>query len=390
MADPSQVRRITWRSADVARVLGLAFLFVFVWRFFWMVHSAVFLAVLAILIAIIIHVPARFLSRWIPFRLAFVLVLGLFLGGLGLLLVRMIPQLVEQASLLAVQLPEQLESVRTWLREKTGRAASSDALSQNINQQVGALARRFVPLAFNAVTTLLGSFAIVVLAAFLAAEPQTYRDLVLRAAPPERRDTWTRIYDEAGRNLRMWVLGKAASMVAIGVVSYIGLTLFGIPGALALACFAALMEFIPNFGPTIAALPAMVAAFAISPITSLYVAIFYFVLQQVQNSITVPLVERRAVNIPPAALLVWQLMLAVGFGILALFVATPLLTVLVVAVRILYTERVEDLQRWDRRENEVPATAAALANPPEPPDDDADADDGGGSQLPPGSNTLGA
>src|SRR5690606_33255418 len=130
---------------------------------------------------------------------------------------------------------------------------------------------------------------------------------------------------------------------------------------LALAVLAALLEFVPNLGPTIAAIPAVVAAFVISPATALWVAIFYAVLQQVQNGISVPLIERRAVNIPPAALLLWQLMLAIGFGILGLFVATPLLAVIVVAVRILYIEPTEERYEWDRREASTgsPETTAA-------------------------------
>src|SRR5690606_970789 len=147
--------------------------------------------------------------------------------------------------------------------------------------------------------------------------------------------------------------------VAVGIAVWIGLSLFKIPGALALAAFAAVLEFIPNLGPTIAAAPAIVAAFLISPATALWVAIFYFVLQQIQSAITVPLVERRAVNIPPAALLIWQLMLAVGFGLLGLFVATPLLAVISVAVRLLYVEPGEARFANDRREHAAAADPAS-------------------------------
>jgi len=146
-------------------------------------------------------------------------------------------------------------------------------------------------------------------------------------------------------------------------VTYVGLTLLEVPGALVLSVFAALMEFIPNFGPTLAAIPAMAAAFTVKPSLAVYVAIFYFLLQQVQNAITVPLVERKAVNIPPAVLLVWQLMLTVGFGVIALFVATPMLAVLVVVVRVFYLEPMEERHQWNRRENEVPAPEAD-AEPP--------------------------
>jgi len=353
----SVVRRITWRSADVARVLGMGFLFLFLWRFFWLVHAALFVALLAVLIAIVLHVPARKLSRWIPFRVAFPIVLIAFIGGLIGLLIVMIPQMVEQGTQLAGSLPDTLRSLAEWVRSKTGHLPNADRWQRQIEQ----FAARFVPVAFNALTTVLGSFAVIVLAAFLAAEPKMYRDLVLSIVPDDRRPQWSRLLDEAGRSLKSWVIGKSFTMLGIGIATYIGLTLLGVPGALALAAFAALMEFIPNFGPTIAAIPAMIAGFAVAPGTAVYVAVFYFLLQQVQNAITVPLVERKAVNIPPAALLIWQLMLTMGFGILALFVATPLLAVLVVAVRILYLEPSEEKQRWDRRDPDLPTPAAELA-----------------------------
>jgi predicted PurR-regulated permease PerM len=354
----SVVRRITWRSADVARVLGMGFLFLFLWRFFWLVHMALFVALLAVLIAIVLHVPAKKLSRWIPFRLAFAIVLALFVGGLIGLLAVMIPQLINQGTQLAASLPDTLRSLADWVHQKTGHQPNPDRWLRQINQ----FAARFAPVAFNALTTILGSFAIIVLAAFLAAEPKMYRDLVLSVVPIDKRPRWARVYEEAGKSLRAWVIGKSLTMLGIGIATYLVLTFLGVPGALALAAFAALMEFIPNFGPTIAAIPAMIAGFAVAPATAVYVALMYFLLQQIQNAITVPLVERKAVNIPPAALLIWQLMLAIGFGIVALFVATPLLAVLVVAVRILYVEPSEDVQRWDRRESETPASAADVAS----------------------------
>ena len=350
----SVVRRITWRASDVARMLGLVLLFVFAWQFFWRVYEAILIGFLAVLIAIVIHQPARLLARWIPFRVSFALVVLVFLGSMAGLAIALIPQLINQVAQLAAQVPDTLNSLDAWLETKTGQP-SGGVLSERINAQATEFAGRVVSMSFDVVTIIIGSFAILVLAIFLAAQPEIYRDLLLRIAPSDSRDQWARVYDEAGRNLRAWVLGKALTMLLIGIATWIGLLLFGIPAALALATFAALMEFVPNFGPTIAAIPAMIAAFAVSPMTALYVALFYFALQQVQNGITVPLIERRAVNIPPAALLIWQLMLTIGFGILALFVATPLLAVIVVAVRIMYIEPAEEREQWDRRESTLPA-----------------------------------
>lgn len=359
----SIVRRVTWRGEDVARVLSLVALFVFAWQFFWRVYTAILLGLLAVLIAIVIHQPAKKLSRWLPFRLSFPLMVLLFVGSIVGLAVVLVPQLISQVGQLAAQLPATLDSVAAWLESKTGQPRGGP-LSERINAQASGFAGRVVSMSFNVLSALLGSFAIVVLAIFLAAQPSLYRDLILRMAPAARRDAWTRVYDESGRSLRAWVMGKALTMLLVGIVTYVGLVLLKVPGALALAVFAALMEFVPNFGPTIAAIPAMIAGFSVSPPTALYIAVFYFLLQQVQNAITVPLIEQKAVNIPPAVLLIWQLMLTVGFGILALFVATPLLAVISVAVRILYLEPTEEREHWNRREQTAgPDTQPVLPLP---------------------------
>ena len=364
----------------MARIFAMGMLFLFLWRFFWLVHGALFVVLLAVLIAIVIHQPARWLARrGFPFRIGLVLMIVLFVGTVVGLLAAMIPQVVAQIGVLAVQLPATLEQAQAWLGKETGQGANSE-FARNVTRQFTDFVGRFVPLAFNMITTVLGSFAIIVLASFFAAQPDVYRTLLLQMISPDARPKWARVYDEAGRNLRAWVIGKALTMLLIGVVTYVGLTLFKIPGALALAAFAALMEFIPNFGPTIAAAPAMMVAFTISPITAGYVALFYFLLQQVQNAITVPLVEQRAVNIPPAVLLVWQLMLALGFGLMALFVATPLLAVIVVAVRIMYIEPQEARSQWDRREtlaaqnatdDDETGASPVLPDQPVPPPPDA-------------------
>jgi predicted PurR-regulated permease PerM len=363
MTENGGVRRITWRLADVARVLTLVVLFMFAWRFFWTVYNAILMLILAILIAIMIHAPARFLSRWMPFRLSFGLTVTGFLVAIAGLFIAVIPQIIDQVGQLALQLPAALEAVTFWFEATFGSGDRAADLPQRINEQLADFVGRFVPLAFNLIAVIFGLLAVIVLAIFLAAQPEVYRQVILSMAPPSSRDKIARVYDEAGSNLHLWVVGKGFTMLGVGIFTYIGLTLFGIPGALALAALAAVLEFIPNLGPTLAAVPAIIAAFLISPMTALYVTIFYIVLQQIQSALTVPLIERRAVNIPSAVLLVWQLALAIGFGFLALFVATPLLAVIVSAARILYYEPMEEMAALDRREAEAAKAEAELMAP---------------------------
>jgi predicted PurR-regulated permease PerM len=181
----SVVRRVTWRTADVAQVLLLGLLFLFLWRFFWMVYTAIFIAMIAILLAIVLHAPARLLSRWMPYEVGFGLVVAAFLASLVGLMVAIIPQIVEQMSQLAIQLPNALNEAGAWLAERTEIARDPEVI-QSVNQQLAEFVGRFVPLAFNIISVAIGSFAVIILAIFLAYQPDVYRSLIIRIAPPPK------------------------------------------------------------------------------------------------------------------------------------------------------------------------------------------------------------
>jgi len=172
------VQRITWRTADVARVLMLGVLVLFLWRFFWMVYSALFLALIAILLAIVLHAPARLLTRWIPFRFGFGITIVAFLAAVGWLLIHLIPRVVTQLTQLAAQLPAALTYAGEWFEERTG-ATTSPELAAQVNAQLADFVGRFVPLAVNLSALVAGSCVILFLAIFLAAQPDTYRRLLL-------------------------------------------------------------------------------------------------------------------------------------------------------------------------------------------------------------------
>ena len=81
----------------------------------------------------------------------------------------------------------------------------------------------------------------------------------------------------------------------IGGAVYIGLISLSIPYAVPLAIIAGLMESIPNIGPTVSMVPAAVVGFTISPLHGGAVVLLYFLIQQFENNLIVPLVMRRAV-----------------------------------------------------------------------------------------------
>jgi predicted PurR-regulated permease PerM len=127
-------------------------------------------------------------------------------------------------------------------------------------------------------------------------------------------------------------------MTAIGLLTGIGLALLGIPLAFVLAVIAALLTFVPNIGPVVSAVPAVLLGLIRSPGTALAVLGLYLGVQMVESYLLSPIIDRKTVYLPPAATIAAQLVMGVAAGLLGVALATPLLAVAIVLVRTLYVE----------------------------------------------------
>ncbi|MDQ3179715.1 MAG: AI-2E family transporter, partial [Acidobacteriota bacterium] len=134
------------------------------------------------------------------------------------------------------------------------------------------------------------------------------------------------------------LIGKVASMIFIGLLTWIGLYILGVPLSLTLGLIAGLLSFIPNFGPIFSAVPAILLGFIDSPIKALYVLILFIVVQIIESNVVTPMIERRTVELPPALTIVVQLALGILIGGLGLVLATPLLVVVMVLVQMVYIQ----------------------------------------------------
>lgn len=107
-----------------------------------------------------------------------------------------------------------------------------------------------------------------------------------------------------------WVRGELLLMLIIGVMTYLGLILLGVPYALPLAVLAGLLELVPNLGPTMAAVPAIFIGLTVSPVIALGTLILSIVIQQLENNLIVPKVMQSATGTEPLATII---VLLVGF-----------------------------------------------------------------------------
>ena len=133
-----------------------------------------------------------------------------------------------------------------------------------------------------------------------------------------------------------WLVAQFVAMLTVGTVVGLGLWLLGVPFALALGFITFLLEFIPTIGPWLAGVPAVLVGLSQGVDTALFVAGLFFAVELLEGNILLPLVQRWAVELPPALTLFAIFLLGALFGFVGILVAAPLAATLLTLVKMLY------------------------------------------------------
>ncbi len=312
----------TWKVLIVA---GVAALSVFLWR----ISGTLLLIFTGVLFAILLQRLTGYVQRGTGlghgWSLAIVLlVLVLLVGGgvwlMGTSMAAQIGQLQEQVTKAMGMLPDGwrdriMEQGKEW----------------PWMNQLSSFASGLVYVVGDAVVVMFAAL-------YLAASPGVYQRGVVLLVPPRGQKRACEVMEVAGDSLWKWLIGQLVAMAAVGTMIAVGLWLIGIPSALALGIVAGLLEFIPLVGPFLAAVPAILIGFSQSPQDALWVAGLYLVIQQVEGNLITPLLQKRVVDLPPVVTIGAIAAGGVLFGIMGMFLATPLAVVVLVLVNLLYIE----------------------------------------------------
>ncbi len=308
----------------------------------WHALPYLLLIFFGVLLALLLRAPADWLAARTPLRpgAALALVALLLLAALGIGAYFMGQAIATQSLELGERLPQIVENMLERLREQKWGQRLIDFFSGGKDvdsQQVLGGALKFAGSAFEVVSSL----AIVVFfAAFLSAQPSVYLHGILHLVPKPGRARAREVLESMGDVLQRWLVGQAVLMLVIGVLSFIGLTLLGAPLALPLSLIVGLLNFIPYVGPIVSAIPAIMVGFSESAQMALYVALLFIGIQSVEGYILEPIIQNKAVFLPPALILFAQIIAGLLAGPIGLAVATPLAAALMVAVKMLYIEDV--------------------------------------------------
>lgn len=263
----------------------------------------------------------------IPAAVLLYLVLG---AGFGFFVYLAVPLLFEELRTVASTFPLLQRQFLAEL-DKFGVLPFSSFLgdaAQGLLSEPGAYLQQFgggvVNVAASFFGSLFGLVLVVVFSFYLAAQEKGIEKFLRLITPLKHESYVLDLWSRAQKKLGYWVRAQMLLGAIIGVLIFLGLTFLGVKYAILLAALAAALELIPVVGPILAAVPAVSLALPASPVLALWVALLYFVVQQIESHVIVPVVIRQAVGLSP---LIVVLALVVGAklgGIVGVLLAVPL------------------------------------------------------------------
>lgn len=306
-------------------VLALAFL--------WTVREIIVLFLLAVVFASAMEPLADYLhARKIPRGVSVLAVYVVVLGLAGLVVSSIIPPVVEQFKLLALNLPDyilQLQEKYPSFAGLLGGDNLRNVVTGFFNSGDQTVVSRTVGVfsgVFAFLTVLVISFYLVV------SKEKGMKDFIRTIVPVGKRDLVMGLVVKIQRKMGLWVLGQFILSLVIFVFTFIGLTILGVKYALVLALVAGLLEVVPYIGPTLSAVPALFFAFIQNPALAAGVLILYILIQKSESYVLVPKVMEKTIGTSP---LVVVISLLIGFklaGVVGLLLAVPLAGAIMVVI----------------------------------------------------------
>jgi len=291
----------------------------------------------------------------------------LVIGFVGLLIV---PPVIAQFEELIGDLPRHIVAIEDKLsslaaednlvgrilRPVGGGAEGSAAFLDRVFEQTSEFFGDVVPYVFSGIGVLIHVVSVLIMGIYLALKPSLYREGIVALTPPAYRDLARDILDDMGHTLRAWLVGLGISMAVLGLFTWMGLLLLGVPYSLAFGVFTGLAVIVPFFGTiTSTLLPALFVVGTLGITRALLVILLGVVVHIFEANVVAPMVFEKKVELPPVLTILSVLVMAKLLGVVGLLVAVPVLAISMVLIRRIFVHRVLEGKGFHRIEKDAPA-----------------------------------
>jgi predicted PurR-regulated permease PerM len=307
---------------------------------------------LAILVTIVIAIPlaaaAKKLERYRIPRPAGALIA--LLGGVGLLaliIYLLIPPFVDQTNEFVDDVPAIVKDLEHVYADVTGQSAGEvgDKV-QNFVERYTEEPDRFIgpltSIGLN-VAGILGALVLILITSYyMAIRPDPLVNGLVRLVPPPRREHLRFVLARIRQSWIGWMEGVVIDMFVTFVMLYVALTIVGLDFAIFFAVLSALLVVVPYFGAIAGAIPPVLFALTDSPGKAILVLAAYLLVQQLESNVTIPIIMAQRVRLHPAVIAIGVVVVGQLFGFIGLFVAVPILSLIIISVEEFWVKPIEE------------------------------------------------
>jgi predicted PurR-regulated permease PerM len=305
------------------------------------------------------------LCGWgVPKAVAVLMIYVAFLTGLASIALLIGPQLVDQVTSFAGEVPKSYSALRANLAASAvaplrlvgQRLPPFERLTSEMTTIPSGFYRGVIGVTMSAAEMITYTVAVFAIAFYWTMEVGRFERLIVSLMPVEQRLRALNIWHEIESKLGAFVRGQGIAMLAIGLASGIGYALIGLPNPLTLGVLAGLLEAVPLLGPVLAAVPAVLVASPLGLHTALLVVGLAALLQLTENYVLIPRIMDEAVGVSALVNVIAVLAFGTLYGLFGVFLAIPITA----TVQVLLASLVVDASPLDPTQESAEGTWPSL------------------------------
>ena len=332
------------------RVVWATLVFILVILGFWLLYrfsQVIFTLLIAIVIGTVIRPAVAWLHRrglHQPAGVIFVYFL-LFLLLTGFLLL-LFPLISAQSATIAAVMPDYYQNLRQWVMNHPNPflASLSEFLpaalpnlsnlspGQRTDEEMMASAGQVAGYVTSFSRSVFTAIIVLALAFYWTLDGPRIIKSFLLLIPQTQRESISELISAMEDKVGLYIVGQALLCMVIGIMALIAYLVIGLPNALVLALIAGVLEAVPMIGPLLGAVPAALVALSIAPDKLIWVILATVVIQQLENSLLVPRIMKRAVGVNPFVTLLALFAFSTLFGLVGALMAIPMAAMIQLAL----------------------------------------------------------
>ncbi|MEB3101997.1 AI-2E family transporter [Ferviditalea candida] len=304
---------------------------------------------IAMIISYMLNPIVRLLNeRKVPRTVAVLLIYAVFITSVTVIMLNLIPMFMKQLKELNEHMPQLTMKAQNWYDGINRNKLLPDSIREGINRslinmenQISRSVSKFVNEIGSTLNMLFVAFIIPFLAFYMLKDYQLIEKTALAVVPQAHRKKTIRLLIDIDTALGNYIRGQLLVCLIVGILSYIGYRLIGMPYPLLLASLVAIFNIIPYLGPFFGAAPAILMASTISMKMVLMVVIVNMVVQILEGNVVSPQVVGRTLHMHPLMIIFALLVGGELAGVIGLILAVPLFAVMKVILQHVYRFYIE-------------------------------------------------